>query len=153
MDVMNREFSTFDLVKILDCKRNTLQTALAAGFIVPDIHRAQGPAERSRFSLNGVYRAALFFQLVKIGIPRKAAASVVNVDLGWEDWNDLGDGPGQTPFIEVIKNRADQGGLHVPGGSCSKVKIPSTPEAGEIFRWMIAVAPIKRIVEEGLKKV
>ena len=138
---MKNEFSTFELAEIIGVNRNTLQSALAGGFITPDIHQADGPGERSRFSREAVYNAALFFQLVKVGWPRRKAKK--DADL---DWSNVG------PKGLRYSIRID-GALRPPMISIGEWKISDKlpPEKnGEVFRLTVNLLVIKNQVDKAI---
>jgi hypothetical protein len=148
---MPRTYSTFEIVKIVPkLNRNTLQSALAAGFVVPDIHRADGPGERSAFSLDGVYNVALFFRLVHVGLKRKKAAELIRMlDMTWEN---VGVEPGKYKYLEIAIT--DQGGSNLMSGGGEKlVERTTQPDANEIFRWTISLLQIKDQVDAGVGRL
>ncbi|MDX2445985.1 MAG: hypothetical protein QNK29_02165 [Desulfobacterales bacterium] len=146
---MAQTYSTFEVYKAAGINRNTLQSAMAASFVVPDIHRADGPSERSAFSRDGVYDAALFFRLVTIGIPRKKAASVIMAD-GFT-WENVGEGQGQFRFFEIIVTESKQKNLSNVTSS-RPVEGPTPPKKDEWFRWTVSLLPIKKQVDAKLSE-
>ena len=100
-------FSTFDVVAITGINRNTLQSALAGGFIEPDIKRADGPSERNQFSREGIYSVSLFFNLVRCNWPRRKAKHEVE-KLSWQNI-----GQGKDQFKYLIYKEMDPGSANL----------------------------------------
>jgi hypothetical protein len=147
---MDRTFSTFEIVKIIpDLNRNTFQSALAAGFVVPDIRRADGPGERSAFSLDGVYNVALFFRLVSIGLGRKRAAGLLrNLEMTWEN---VGEGRDHFKHLEITVMDPKHLKPYADGEELRRELSPA--KEGELFRWTVALLPIKRTVDAGIEQL
>jgi len=97
LSVINKDdvegYSTFEVARALNVNKNTLQSALAGLYIVPDLHKAAGKSERSRFSREGIYRVSLFFHLVRRGIPRRKAAKLIR-DEFYISWKNVGNQSG-----------------------------------------------------------
>ena len=68
------EYTTFDIVRLFDIKRNRLQPWLDAGFIVPSIQKSTRKGTKNLFSKNDLYRIRLFTLLLDAGMTRKEAA-------------------------------------------------------------------------------
>jgi hypothetical protein len=81
---LGESLSTFQLSKILKRSRNTIQASLGADFIIPDIKRAEGPHQKSLWSREGVYRVALYYEMVTSGWSRRNAKEDSNIG-SWKD--------------------------------------------------------------------
>lgn len=71
---MKKQFSTFEVDKILKITHSSLQQWMNRGFIVPSIQIAKGRGTRSIFSLEDVYRARIFQELHRAGLPQSEAS-------------------------------------------------------------------------------
>jgi hypothetical protein len=74
-----REFSTFDVLKILDIKRERLREWVNQGFIKPTVS-AEGQGTKAVFKILDIYKIAVFKKLVEAGINRKKAADLINTN-------------------------------------------------------------------------
>ena len=148
---MKTAFSTFDIVKATGVNRNTLQAALAAEYIEMDINRADGKSERSQSSLDGVYRIATFFQMVRSGIPRKkawGAYSELNIE-----WKNVGFKPGL--FRYLIRTELDPGSPNLLAAWRWDIKksLPGQLSEGAKTCWIINIAAAKKQVDEGIAAI
>jgi DNA-binding transcriptional MerR regulator len=73
-------FSSFQVVKILQIKKERLQEWLHKGFIAPET-RASGRGTRNRFSQTNLYEIALFDYLLDRGLSRKESAKILKTDI------------------------------------------------------------------------
>jgi DNA-binding transcriptional MerR regulator len=71
-----KEFSTFDIMKILSIPRERLRDWMNRGFIVPT-KKAQGYGTKAVFSQEDVYKVGLFKKLLEMGFKRKKAAVII----------------------------------------------------------------------------
>lgn len=79
---MKTEFSTFDIVKILEIPRERLKDWMNNDFIRPTT-AAQGKGTKAIFNRDSVYAVALFQKMISIGFTRKVAADFVSK--GWDE--------------------------------------------------------------------
>jgi hypothetical protein len=82
---MEKEFSTFDIMKLLVIKRERLREWMNQGFITPTIP-ADGIGSKAIFSILDIYKIAVFKILVDAGMNRRKASTWVkeNPKLGNE---------------------------------------------------------------------
>jgi len=73
---VEQTFSTFDVLKILDIKRERLREWVNRGFIIPTV-RAKGLGSKAVFSMVDIYKIAVFKKLVESGVQRRRAAEWV----------------------------------------------------------------------------
>ena len=141
---MKDRFSTFDIVKFLGINRNTLQSAIAAGFIVPDIQTpSKKDGERAVFSRKGLYRVSLFFKLIQLGRTRFEASMESNIA-----WDNVGGGQDQLKYLccagdITIDPRMKIGGLE----ACRQMPI-NEMRHNEAVRLIINLNAIKKEVDE-----
>lgn len=76
---MEKEFSTFDVKKILDIKRERLREWMNNKFISPT-QPASGVGTKAIFSILDVYKIGVFKKLVESGINRRKASAWVNTN-------------------------------------------------------------------------
>ncbi len=81
-----QEFSTYDVMKILDLKRERLREWIKIGYAIPT-KPADGPGTKAIFSLIDVYNISLFRQLVDIGLHREHAMLYVENIPEFRDYN------------------------------------------------------------------
>lgn len=67
------EFTTSQVLKILNLNRNTLQDWMDRGFVTPSIQKSTKQGEPNIFSRNDLYIIFLFNRLVSFGLNRKLA--------------------------------------------------------------------------------
>jgi hypothetical protein len=72
----NRTFSSFEIVKQLGIKRETLRDWVKWSYIEPET-KASGKGTKSVFSRQNLYEIGVFIHLIDIGIPRETASSWV----------------------------------------------------------------------------
>jgi len=70
------EFTTPDVVKIIDVNRNRLQVWLDKGWIAPSLQKAKGYGGRNLFSKDALYRISLFKWLVESGLSRNLVGAI-----------------------------------------------------------------------------
>ncbi len=75
---MEKQYSTLDIVRILDIPRERLREWLNRGFIRPSIQEAKGPGTKALFSHEDLHRILLFKQLLENGLSRELASSAVD---------------------------------------------------------------------------
>lgn len=75
---MKDEFTTFDIEKILEIKRNCIQPWLDGGFVNPSIQRATRRGTKNLFSRDDLYKIRLFQLLLDSGISRKESGMYSN---------------------------------------------------------------------------
>jgi hypothetical protein len=145
---MKRELTTFDLCKILRINRNTLQSALAGNFIIPDIERAEGVGERSLFSIKGAYRVNLFFHMVRAGRPRRKAQEESAVS-----FENVGTKKGQRHYCVFAQDtRPEAPTLKGAGEWKFYESLPAHLE-GKTICWAIDLAAIKKQVDDGIAEL
>jgi len=69
-------FTSFQVVKLLNIKKERLQEWLYKGFIKPEV-RASGRGTKNRFSFKNLYEIALFSYLLKKGVSRKEGSKIL----------------------------------------------------------------------------
>lgn len=74
---MIHEFSTSEVSEILELKVTRIHQWLARGYFRPTMSKAKGSGSRNRFSLDDVYRIALFAKLVSRGYSCEATAEYI----------------------------------------------------------------------------
>lgn len=77
--LVGKEFSSFEVMRMLDVKRERLREWMNQGFTVPMLS-ARGAGTKAVFSIMDVYKIAVFKRLVESGINRKRAAEWVNTN-------------------------------------------------------------------------
>ena len=100
---MEKEFSTFEVMKILDIKRERLREWMIKKFISPT-QSASGVGTKAIFSLLDVYRIGVFKKLVEAGINRRKASAWVNTNPAINNYEEAQD----INFIIVFDS--DKGG-------------------------------------------
>ena len=76
---MIHEFSTSEVSEILELKVTRIHQWLARGYFRPTMSKAKGSGSRNRFSLDDVYRIALFAKLVSRGYSCEALQSILGL--------------------------------------------------------------------------
>lgn len=74
-----QEFSTFDVLKILEIKRERLREWVNQGFIIPNAP-AEGQGTKAVFKILDIYKIAVFKKLIEAGINRRIASSMVKTN-------------------------------------------------------------------------
>jgi len=77
------KFYSSDITKLLGVKRTTQQQWMDLGYIAPSIQRAEGSGTKNVFSLNDIYRIAIFMRLTEGGFSRDEAAKCIKGTMGW----------------------------------------------------------------------
>lgn len=77
--VVKTGFSTFDVIKIFDMKRERLREWMNHGFITPTMP-AEGVGTKAAFTLLDVYQVGVFKKLVDAGVNRSIASLWVDVN-------------------------------------------------------------------------
>lgn len=72
------EFLASDIRAITGVKRNRLQAWLERSFLVPSIQRAEGHGSRNIWSLEDLYRIAIFKKVTERGLSREIAAGFLS---------------------------------------------------------------------------
>ena len=94
------EYSTFDIIRILDIPRERLQDWMNRNFIIPSIRKAEGKGTKNVFSRNDLYGIELFSFLINNGIKRKVASSLIKHLVAFDfDPMKCGEKIGLLPFI------------------------------------------------------
>jgi hypothetical protein len=75
LNIKDNWFTTFDIVKMLNIKRERLRKWIDEGFITPD-KKADGVGTKALFSLDSVYKIQLFLELLWIGLTREKAKEI-----------------------------------------------------------------------------
>ncbi len=76
---MKKEFTTFDIARILNLNRNSLQTWLDGHFIKPSIQQASRQGTKNIFSREDLYQIQLFMDLLNAGFSREFARKIVSI--------------------------------------------------------------------------
>ena len=87
---MEQTFSTFDVLKILDIKRERLREWMNRGFIIPTVP-AEGLGSKAVFSVVDIYKIAVFKKLVESGVRRSRAAVWVDTNPRISNLRDIKD--------------------------------------------------------------
>ena len=74
-----QEFSTFDVLKILEIERERLREWMNRGFIIPTVS-AEGQGTKAVFTILDIYKIAVFKKLLEAGINRKKASDLINTN-------------------------------------------------------------------------
>jgi hypothetical protein len=74
-----KEFSTFQVMKILKVRRERLREWMSQGFISPMLS-AKGAGTKAIFSIVDVYKVAVFKRLVDAGLNRRIAAKWIQTN-------------------------------------------------------------------------
>jgi len=74
---LDPNFSTFDVVKILNIQRERLREWIKEGFVSPTTP-AEGIGTKALFSVLDLYKIAVFTKLIDVGMNRRRAAEWVN---------------------------------------------------------------------------
>lgn len=73
------EFSTFDVMKVLDIKRERLREWMNQRFITATAP-AEGVGTKAIFSILDIYKIAVFKKLIEAGMNRRRASDLVNTN-------------------------------------------------------------------------
>ena len=76
---MKTEFSSFDVLKILDIEKERFLEWIKKGFVAPTV-KAKGRGTRAAFSLLDIYKIAVFNKLLVGGFERRKAAELVKTN-------------------------------------------------------------------------
>lgn len=68
------QFSTLDIVRILNIPRERLREWLTRGFIRPSIQQARGQGTKALFSREDLYLVGMFRDLIGSGLSRESAS-------------------------------------------------------------------------------
>jgi hypothetical protein len=141
---MKNEFSTFDIVKRLGINRNTLQSAIAGGYVVPDIQKAsKKDGTRSKFSREGLYTVSLFFKLIQFGRSRFEAREESNIS-----WARVGT---ELNYLKISGDITKDPRMEI-GGSAMKENYPTDDmKDGEAFRLIVNLVALKNEVDSRLE--
>jgi hypothetical protein len=112
------EYSTFDIAKILEVKRSSLQQWMDHGFISPSIIKAEGRGTKSIFSIEDLYKIEIFRALYSSGLSQKYASQISQkivfdwvipgkFGLAYIEYNEFGKG-GSKPVLHYIAPGAGQ---------------------------------------------
>ncbi len=96
-------YSTFNIVKMFNIKRATLQDWITRGFIVPDI-KAGGVGTRARFSFWNLIQIRLFDRLIQSDFTRDDAASIVrgfSLDWIYDQYENRSDFPNDELYMAI----------------------------------------------------
>jgi hypothetical protein len=77
-DKVRYHFSTLDVVKILEIKREALREWIDRGFIIPSTTEKISIGIKSLFNMRDLYKIQIFKELIGIGFSRKLAAKKIN---------------------------------------------------------------------------
>lgn len=72
------EFTTFDISKLFDIPRSTIQLALDREMIKPSIKRAEGRGTKNLFSKTDLFQFRIFHKLYETGLSQKEASEWLN---------------------------------------------------------------------------
>ncbi|ACL06918.1 hypothetical protein Dalk_5248 [Desulfatibacillum aliphaticivorans] len=141
-------YSTFDVARILGIDKTRLHEWLRRGFVIPSVQQAQGRGTKSVFDKSDLYRIRLFQELIDKGINRENASTYI------KGYTDIVDPWGKAHKSEklkyfcykVLSEKAEQ--VIKDPGYFSSFPPASEFQEGEIFRLVINVAEIRRIVDE-----
>ena len=108
---MKTEFSTFDIVKILEIPRERLKDWMNNGFVKPTTP-AQGRGSRAVFMREDVYIIALFKNMISWGLKREVAARIIRdgdptSDLGMR-LVEIGDGAYYSADFQKVIDEVDK---------------------------------------------
>lgn len=112
------DFTTFDIIKLLDIPRERLQDWMNRGFIKPSIQTAQGKGTKNIFSRYNVYGIELFKRLLDFGVNREVASKFVKHLIGFKFEPISGKSGG--PFILMRrKDLEDKDGFQYSTNICT----------------------------------
>jgi hypothetical protein len=137
---MNEEFSTFEVMKILNIKRERLREWMNNDFISPT-QPAFGVGTKALFNLLDVYKVGVFKKLVEAGINRRKASAWVKTNPGINDYSEVQ----EINFIIVFDGKKDSKWVSYKGAP------PWTMETDviEISDWEVGVLiNFKKLREE-----
>jgi hypothetical protein len=140
---MKDEFSTFDIEKSLDINRNTLQSAIAGGYVVPDVQEAsKKDGLRARFSREGLYSVSLFFKLIQFGRSRREAREESNIS-----WAKVGT---EHKYLSISGAITREPRMKI-GGATMLENYPKEDMTGEeAFRLIVNLVALKNEVDSRL---
>ena len=75
---MKTEFSTLDIVKLLNIPRERLREWIDRRYIRPSIKEAEGHGRKALFSLADLYRIEIFNRLTNVGLHRVVGLALTN---------------------------------------------------------------------------
>jgi hypothetical protein len=123
---------------------------LGADFIVPDIKRAEGPHQKSLWSREGIYRVALYYELVNSGWSRRNAKEDSNIG-SWERV------PNEVRYlVRRIKKLAHPNLIDLvswkPIGDLREL-IKDGDENHDVSKYIINLEMIKNFVDTGIENL
>jgi hypothetical protein len=142
-----KNFTTFDIVKILDIGRNLLAQWLMRGYIKPSVQQAKGPGTKNLFNVHDLYRIRLFQQLVDSGIERGEAKRYIVVN-----FENVGPGPDDRKYIiytRKLKNLKNESGIFAES-DLTKIPPTITFEDNDSYVVVINLLGIKKWVDGKL---
>ena len=69
----NKTYSTIEITKALQIKKERLRVWIDEGFVSPSIQKGIGPGTKHIFSVQDVYMVSLFHSLIEYGFSRESA--------------------------------------------------------------------------------
>lgn len=119
MKKFNKDFTTFDVERILEIKRTRLQEWINRGFVVP-FKKADGKGDKTIFTHWDLYMVKLFEYLVNRGFSRVEASLRIKTLITQKESRDqyshryvaIG-GPEESDFHQTIKDAGHKDVLHV----------------------------------------
>lgn len=75
---MKTEFSTLDIVKLLNIPRERLREWIDRHYVRPSIKEAEGHGRKALFSLADLYRIEIFNRLTNVGLHRVVGVALTN---------------------------------------------------------------------------
>jgi len=82
------EFTTFDIVKLFNIKRERLREWMNSGFIKPS-QAADGPGTKAKFSIVDILKLAVFIKFIDAGMNRRKASIFINANPSLNDRKDI----------------------------------------------------------------
>lgn len=135
-----KEFSSFEVMKLLKVKRERLREWINQGFTVPMV-AAKGAGTKAVFSIMDIYKIAVFKRLVDSGISRSRAAIWVKENPKINDEREIED----LVYILLV----DQGGQWISYMEPGPWNIEE--DLKEIPSWNVGVLVNFRAIKEELK--
>lgn len=109
---MEKAYSTFDVMRILEIDRECLREWVKRGYIVPSIQQSSGRGTKALFSRTDLFRIAIFQKAVQSGLSRGLAYLFVK----WfkdQSIRDAERNPETTRYIIFRSSDKDERGLDV----------------------------------------
>ena len=136
-------WTTFDVEKIFQIKRTSLYEWIDPKYdYISPSERADGKGTKTLFSLEDLYRIALFINLLRLGSTRLEAADYIKT----VDWGKIGDGKNQLRFA-YKRQEMVSGKIKGKGTWKTDRELPELIKGDYVFFLLVNLVGIKQQVE------